>query len=250
MSKNIPSRVKRSSGLLQPDLQKFLLKEHLLRRFPRARTNFIGLTIERSPEQLTITLHSNKPGILIGVRGEQVKQIREECIRYFGTPNLTIKIEETSKPPTAQIYADEVARMLLEGKLNPARISSFVQMDIRAQHPTLLGSYIKVAGKFRSGGHARTTIYRKGEMKYSGNVFNTQVEEGVSSAVPSLGKIGVVVRLYDRGTLGSADRIIFRKVELPASNGSNKIEPSSKPKRTVETISLYDTSDATKERQS
>ena len=125
------NKKKRFNSVILDKLQKLLVKEFLLRKFKNIRTNLLDVKIERSLDLINVHIVSNKPGVIIGHKGVNVNNIRQELVKYFNHPNVAIRLEENSSGATPMMYADEISRMIKESDMNIRRICSFIQRDVK-----------------------------------------------------------------------------------------------------------------------
>ncbi|MCK4256768.1 30S ribosomal protein S3, partial [candidate division WOR-3 bacterium] len=133
---------------------------YIIERFIRAAISKIE--IERTEARLTVTIHSARPGIIIGRRGVEVERLRNELALLTKGKDVYINIEEVKTPETdSQIVAQNIARQIEE------RVSYRRAMKRSVQQAIRMGALgIKVMCKGRLGGAeiARTEWYREGRV--------------------------------------------------------------------------------------
>src|SRR5436853_3911480 len=98
-----------------------LIEDNKIRSYLNARINKGGISkivIERTLGKLIVTIHTSKPGIIIGKGGGEVDRIKEELKKLTSNDDVQINILEIRRPELdAQIVADTIARQL-EGRIN------------------------------------------------------------------------------------------------------------------------------------
>ena len=93
--------------LLQEDL---MLRRYIHSRLQRA--SVAGVDIERAPKRVTISIHTARPGIVIGRKGTEVDRLRDE-LKHLTGKEIYINIQEIKRPElNAQLVADNIARQL------------------------------------------------------------------------------------------------------------------------------------------
>ena len=136
------------------------IRKYIIERFIRAAISKIE--IERTEARLTVTIHSARPGIIIGRRGVEVERLRNELALLTKGKDVYINIEEVKTPETdSQIVAQNIARQIEE------RVSYRRAMKRSVQQAIRMGALgIKVMCKGRLGGAeiARTEWYREGRV--------------------------------------------------------------------------------------
>lgn len=95
------------ADLLKEDL---MLRRYIMSRLQRASVSTVD--IERAPKRVTITVHTARPGIVIGRRGTEVDKLRDE-LKHVTGKEIYINIQEIKRPElNAQLVADNIARQL------------------------------------------------------------------------------------------------------------------------------------------
>ena len=106
-----------------------LIGDEKIRTYLRARISKGGIAqivIERTLNRITITIHTSRPGIIIGKGGGEVDRIKEELKKLTGKDDVQINILEIRRPELdAQIVADTIARQL-DGRINFKRAVNMV----------------------------------------------------------------------------------------------------------------------------
>jgi len=171
--------------------------------------------IERPAKNARITIHSARPGVVIGKKGEDIESLRGILQRMMGVP-VHVNIEEVRKPELdAQLIADGIAQQL-EKRIMFRRAMKRAMSN--AMRLGAQGIKIMSAGRLNGIEIARTEWYREGRVPL--HTLRAEIDYGFSEAKTSYGVIGIKVWVFKGETLG--------KGELPAAPAP---EPERKPRR-------------------
>ena len=111
------SRDWRSKYYAGRDLPALLREDELLRKYLKARLGHAAIAdvvIERKPGKVVVTLHTGRPGVVIGKKGAEVDKLRDELAKLTGK-EVGINVEEIKRPEIdAQLVADNVASQLAQ----------------------------------------------------------------------------------------------------------------------------------------
>src|SRR5215469_5422198 len=158
------------------------------------------ITIERPAKNARITIHSARPGVVIGKKGEDIETLRANLRKMMGT-EVGLNIEEIRKPEIdAQLVADSIAQQLEK------RIMFRRAMKRAMQNAMRLGAQgIKIMSSGRLNGIeiARTEWYREGRVPL--HTLRADIDYATSEAQTTYGAIGVKVWVYKGDTLGRND---------------------------------------------
>lgn len=149
------------------------------------------IQIERPANNAAITIHTARPGIVIGKKGEDIEKLRAEVSRKMGMP-VHINIEEIRKPEIdAQLVAESVAQQLERRIMFRRAMKRAVgnAMRLGAQ-----GIKIMVAGRLNGAEIARTEWYREGRVPL--HTLRADIDYGVTEANTTYGVIGVKVWVF------------------------------------------------------
>jgi small subunit ribosomal protein S3 len=181
-------------------LQDIKVREFLKKRL--AHASVAKVIIERPAKNARITIHSARPGIVIGKKGEDIEVLRGELQRLMGVP-VHLNIEEVRKPEIdAQLIADSIAQQLTK------RIAFRRAMKRAMQNAMRLGAKgvkIMSAGRLNGIDIARTEWYREGRVPL--HTLRAEIDYGTAEAQTTFGIIGIKVWIYKGEMLGSKDPI-------------------------------------------
>ena len=169
-----------------------LIEDHRIRTYLNARINKGGISkivIERTLGKLIITIHTSKPGIIIGKGGGEVDRIKEELKKLTGKEDVQINILEIRRPELdAMIVADTIARQI-ENRINYKRA---IKMSIAsALRMGAEGIKVKVSGRLGGAEIARTEEIKQGRVPL--HTFRMDIDYANVFALTVYGKIGIKV---------------------------------------------------------
>src|SRR6476646_1545017 len=169
-----------------------LIEDHKIRTYLSARINKGGIAkivIERTLGKLIVTIHTSKPGIIIGKGGGEVDRIKEELKKLTGKEDVQINILEIRRPELdANIVGDTIARQI-ENRINYKRaikmaIASSLRMGAE-------GIKVKVSGRLGGAEIARTEEIKQGRVPL--HTYRMDIDYANVFALTVYGKIGIQV---------------------------------------------------------
>jgi len=193
------------------NVRRVLLKEYLMKEVSRA--GFGGLDIQRTPMGTRVILTTERPGLVIGRRGQTIKNLTQVIEEKYGFENPQIEVQEVENVSlNAQIMAEKLAFSLERGWHFRRAGHSTVRrvMDAGAR-----GCHIIVAGKLTGQRH-RTEKFKEGYIKFCGEPMELFVEHGYAVAKLKMGVIGVTVEIMRPDSKLPADTTVIGKTEAAA----------------------------------
>ena len=176
------------------DMPALLKEDELIRKYLLTRLGHAAIAeihIERRPGKVTVTIHTGRPGVVIGKKGTEVDKLRDELAQLTGK-EAAINVEEIKRPETsAQLVADNIAHQLEQ------RISFRRAMKRALQSAMRMGAQgIKVRASGRLGGAeiARTEGYHEGRVPL--HTLRADIDYATSTAKTTFGTIGVKVWIF------------------------------------------------------
>ncbi|MDN7012373.1 30S ribosomal protein S3 [Methanoculleus sp. FWC-SCC3] len=174
-----------TDGVRNVRVEKFLTKE-------LKRAGYGGMDIARTPLGTQVTIFAEKPGIVIGKGGKQVRQLTQDLATDYDIESPQVEVQQVQNPNfSAQIMAERLANALERGWYFRKAGSSTIR---RIMESGALGCEVIVAGKL-TGARSRTQKFTAGYIKHCGEPSETIVEKGYALAVKKLGTIGVQVKI-------------------------------------------------------
>lgn len=174
------------SDLLNNDLE---VREHLTKKLAHALVSHIQ--IDRAAGNARITIHTARPGIVIGKKGEDINSLRQEISAMMGVP-VHINIQEIRKPELdATLVAFNVAQQLVRRIMFRRAMRRAVTnaMRVGAQ-----GIRIKVSGRLNGAEIARNEWYREGRVPL--HTLRADIDYSFAEAKTTYGIIGVKVWIF------------------------------------------------------
>jgi small subunit ribosomal protein S3 len=180
-----------------------VVEDENIRTYLQARVAKGGIAriiIERTLKRITVTIHTSRPGIIIGKGGSEVDRIREE-LKKLTSKDVQINIIEIRKPDLdANIVAESIAKQL-EARINYRRaIKMSIQSTMRAGAE---GVKVRIAGRLNGSDMARREEYKQGRTPL--HTFRADIDYALKEAMTVYGKIGIKVWICKGEILGKAD---------------------------------------------
>jgi len=177
------------------DYTKLLHEDLEMRRVILKRLHNAGIakieTERSSNAQMTVTIHTAKPGIVIGKGGASVDQLREDLEKRFGN-RVRISIQEIKQPELdAQLVAENIASQI-ERRISYRR--AMKQSILRTMRSGAQGIRVALGGRLRGSEMARREWDREGRVPL--HTLRANIEFGRATAKTTFGMIGVKVWIY------------------------------------------------------
>jgi small subunit ribosomal protein S3 len=155
------------------------------------------IDIERPANTARVTIHTARPGIVIGKKGEDVEKLRSEISKHMGVP-VHINIEEIRKPDLdAKLVADSVTSQLERRVMFRRAMKRAVQNAMRQGAE---GIKIQVSGRLGGAEIARTEWYREGRVPL--HTLRADIDYATSEALTTYGILGVKVWIFKGEVIG------------------------------------------------
>ncbi len=184
----------RSRWFADRDFPALLKEDELVRTYLKTRLQHAAISdvhIERKPGKVVVTVHTGRPGVVIGKRGAEVDKLRDELAQLTGK-EVGINVEEIKRPELdAQLVADNVAHQLAQ------RISFRRAMKRAVQSAMRMGAQgikIKTGGRLGGAEIARVEGYHEGRVPL--HTLRADVDYATSTAKTTFGTIGVKVWIF------------------------------------------------------
>ncbi|MDN5212351.1 30S ribosomal protein S3 [Fulvivirgaceae bacterium BMA12] len=180
-----------------------LVEDHKIRQYIYARIPKGGISkiiIERTLKRITLTIHTARPGVVIGKGGAEVDKIKEELKKLTGK-DVQINIFEIKRPELdAKLVGESIAQQL------KARISYRRAMKQAIASTIRVGAQgvkIKVSGRLGGAEMARSEQYKEGRIPL--HTLRADIDYAVSEANTVYGKIGIKVWIFKGEIFGKRD---------------------------------------------
>lgn len=197
------------AALLGEDIK---VREYLMKKL--ARSSLAGLAIERSKNQLTVTIHAARPGLIIGRGGAGIEALRKQLGKLTKS-KLQINIEEVRQPDLAARVVAETIASQLEKRIAFRRILR--QSSDRVMKAGAQGVKIGVAGRLGGSEMARREVVGKGKVPL--HTLRAGIDYAHVNARTTYGSIGVKVWIYT----GEVGEYAERSDDSSSSRGPTEV---------------------------
>ena len=178
-----------------------------------SRAGYGGMQVAKTPMGTQIVLKAEKPGMVIGKGGKNIRKVTRELEERFDLDDPQIDVQEVDEPDlNAQIVADRLANALERGWY--FRKAGHTTID-RIMDAGALGAEIVLSGKV-TGARSRVEKFNRGYIKHNGEPASEVVDEGQGVSVMKLGTIGVTVKTIPPGAELPDDFTIAEDAEIEA----------------------------------
>jgi small subunit ribosomal protein S3 len=184
----------RSNWYAKKDMPALLKEDALLRKYLKARLDNAAISdvrIERKPGKVVVTIHTGRPGVVIGKKGAEVDKLRDELTQLTGK-EVGINVEEIKRPEVeAQLVADNIAAQLSQRISFRRAMKRAVQSAMRMG---ALGIKVKAGGRLGGAEIARVEGYHEGRVPL--HTLRADIDYAISTANTTYGTIGVKVWIF------------------------------------------------------
>ena len=182
------------------DYSRYLHQDLEVRDFLRKRlasASVSRIQIERPANNARVIIHTARPGIVIGKKGEDIERLRGEISAMLGVP-ATVSVEEIRKPEldahlVAESVAQQIERRIMFRRAMKRAVTNTLRLGAQ-------GIKICVAGRLNGAEIARTEWYREGRVPL--HTLRADIDYGFARAVTTYGVIGVKVWIFKGEVFG------------------------------------------------
>ena len=176
------------------DFADYLVEDHKIREFLKKRLYDAGIShieIERASDRLRVTVHTAKPGVIIGKGGSEIEKTKA-ALSKLTDKKLSLDIKEIKRPDRdAQLVAENIASQL-ENRVSFRR--AMKSSMGRTMKSGALGIKCCCAGRLGGADMARTEFYSEGTIPLQ--TLRADIDFGFAEANTTYGKVGVKVWIY------------------------------------------------------
>lgn len=187
------------------DFSELLLEDKKIRDFVKGKLRQAGIArieIERKPQEVMVTVHAAKPGVVIGRGGTGIEALRKELVELTGKKKVILHAMEVKNPEIdAQLIAENIAESI-ERRVSYRR--AMKQAIMRAMRVGAKGIKIRAAGRLAGAEIARRE--RAGEGTVPLHTLRADVDYGFHEARTTYGRIGIRVWVYKGDILPQKNR--------------------------------------------
>ncbi len=185
------------------------VRDYLKKRLTNAAVSKIS--IERPAQNMNVTIHTARPGIVIGKKGEDIERLRRELTKINGAP-VQVAVEEIRKPELdATLVAENICQQLEKRIMFRRAMKRAVQNSMRLGAK---GVKVMVGGRLNGAEIARSEWYREGRVPL--HTLRADIDYGMAEAHTTYGVIGVKVWIF-KGEVFDDEEI----AEAPAADAKS-----------------------------
>ena len=178
----------------------YVIREYLKKQYYQSAISKI--VIERAAQRITITIHTARPGVLIGKAGSEIEVIKKSVAKLTKSKQIAINIVEIKKPDAdAQLTAESIAAQL-EKRASFRR--SMKQAIGRSMRSGIKGIKIMVSGRLDGAEIARSEQYHEGSIPLQ--TLRADIDYGFAEAHTTFGVIGIKCWISKGEVIGSTSK--------------------------------------------
>ncbi len=190
-------------GIVQPwrsrwystkNMPALLREDELIRRYLKTRLGHAAIAqvdIDRTPTKVILTIHTGRPGVVIGKRGAEVDKLRDELAQLTGK-EAAINVEEIKRPElSAQLVADNIAHQITQRISFRRAMKRAVQNAVRMGAP---GIKVRAAGRLGGAEIARSEQYHEGRVPL--HTLRADIDYATATAKTTYGAVGIKVWVF------------------------------------------------------
>ncbi len=170
----------------------FRVREFLRKKLAEASVSRVQ--IERAARRVSVTIHTARPGIVIGKKGEDIEKLRAETARLVGmnVADVRLNVAEIRKPELdSQLVAEGIAQQIEKRVMFRRAMKRAVMSTMRSG---ALGVKVRLSGRLNGSEIARTEWSREGRVPL--HTFRADIDYGTAEARTTYGVIGVKVWIF------------------------------------------------------
>ena len=184
----------RSRWYAERNFGEMLREDETIRKYLHKRLSHAAISeveIERKPSKIVVTVHTARPGVVIGKQGAEVDKLRDE-LAHLTKSEVAINVEEIKRPEVeAQLVADSIAHQLRQRVSFRRAMKRAVQGAMRSGAD---GIRVKVGGRLGGSEIARVEGYHEGRVPL--HTIRADIDYATSTAKTTYGTIGVKVWIF------------------------------------------------------
>lgn len=211
------------------DYPKFVMQDHIIREFIKNKLKDASVSriqIDRPAMKANVTIHTARPGVVIGRKGEDIEILRNEVAKILSMniQNVRINIAEIRKPELdAYLVAAGIAQQLERRIMFRRAMRRAVTNTMRLGAE---GVKVKVGGRLNGAEIARSEWYREGRVPL--HTFRADIDYGTAEAHTTYGIIGIKVwifkgEVFEKDIKATSEEALSVKGDIDVTAKKNKI---------------------------
>ncbi len=194
------------------DYPNVLHEDILIRKYIKERYKSAGIskvTIERSGEKIRIRILSSKPGIIIGRKGAEVDQLKNDLEKIVKNKDISLSVDEVRVPQLdAQLVAEDIALQIERRVSHRRAMKRAIDNAIKSGAK---GIKVQVKGRIGGADLARAEWFLVGRMPLQ--TLRADIDYGFATAYTKYGILGIKVWIYKGDILKGGKEEIMKKIE-------------------------------------
>lgn len=199
-----------SNWYAKNDYAKLLRQDFEIRKFLMNKLKQAGVSkivLERVAKKIVVTIHTSRPGVVIGKKGTDIEKLRSSLVGLVDT-DVTLNIVEVRKPEIdATLVAESIASQLEKRVSFRRAVKRAIQSTLRANG---LGIRVNCSGRLGGAEIARMEWYREGRVPL--HTLRADIDYGIATALTTYGTVGVKVWIYRGEVFNSKPVFLPRRV--------------------------------------
>ena len=194
----------------------YRVREFLRKKLAEASVSQVN--IERAARKVNVTVHTARPGIVIGKKGEDIEKLRAETAKLIGMPaaDVRINVAEIRKPELdSKLVAEGIAQQIEKRVMFRRAMKRAVMSTMRSG---ALGMKVRLSGRLNGSEIARTEISREGRVPL--HTFRADIDYATAEARTTYGVIGIKVWIFKGEVFDKVPEV----VEESAAEGAAPVE--------------------------
>jgi small subunit ribosomal protein S3 len=200
-----------SNWFAKEKFSEYLYEDLLIRNYLKKRMEHGGvstLDIDRTARKVTVTIHTSRPGIVIGKKGEEVEKLKAE-LQHLTQKEIHINIKEVKKPEMdSQLVADNIARQVQKRVSYKKAIKKAISTAMRMGAE---GIKICVGGRLNGAEIARTETYKEGRIPL--HTLRADIDYAISTSHTTYGCIGIKVWICKGDVISTKENAAVKNAE-------------------------------------
>jgi len=200
----------------------FVVRQFLRKKLVEASVSRI--VIERAARKVNITIHTARPGIVIGKKGEDIEKLRAETARLIGMPvgDVRLNVAEIRKPELdSQLVAEGIAQQIEKRVMFRRAMKRAVMSTMRSG---ALGMKVRLSGRLNGSEIARTEISREGRVPL--HTFRADIDYATAEARTTYGVIGIKVWIFKGEVFDKVPEVVAEEAAEAAVPAVTPVAPA------------------------
>ena len=199
-----------SNWFSKNEYAKLLRQDYDLRKFLNERLKAAGIskvTLERLAKKVVVTLHTARPGVIIGKKGNEIEKLRTDLMGFVGS-DVVLNLVEVRKPEVdAKLVAESIASQIEKRVGFRRAVKRAMQSTLRAGG---LGIRVNCSGRLGGAEIARMEWYRDGAVPLQ--TLRADIDYGFATAYTTYGTVGIKVWIYRGETFNTKNVFLPKRV--------------------------------------